>query len=47
MDALAAEIGMIPGEIYSMDIFHAERMPGDSNFHVTTNIACLIPVIVV
>ena len=44
---LAADIDMTPGESYAMDIFHAERMPGDSNFHVTTNIDCLIPVIVI
>ena len=47
MDALAAERGMAAGESYFMDIFHAERQPSDSNFHVTTNIDCLIPVIVV
>jgi fibro-slime domain-containing protein len=47
MDTLAAEIGMIPGESYSMDISNAECMPRASNFHVTTNIDCLIPVVVV
>ena len=47
MDVLATANGMTPEQSYSMDIFHAERNPGESNFHISTNIECITPVIVV
>lgn len=37
-------LGLVAGETYSMDIFHAERHTVDSNFRIETNIACFIPV---
>ncbi|HUT78054.1 MAG TPA: fibro-slime domain-containing protein, partial [Polyangia bacterium] len=40
MDAL----GLIVGETYGMDIFHAERHTFGSNFRVTTNIPCFVQV---
>jgi fibro-slime domain-containing protein len=40
MDAL----GLIVGETYAMDIFHAERHTFGSNFRVTTNIPCFVQV---
>jgi fibro-slime domain-containing protein len=39
-DAQAAELGIVPGRVYAMDIFHAERHTTASNFAVQTNIAC-------
>ena len=45
MDTWARDLGMVDGESYRMDIFHAERKPGASNFHVETNIACIIPIV--
>lgn len=36
MDAL----GLVPGETYPMDIFHAERHTDASNFRIVTNIEC-------
>lgn len=45
-DAQAAALQIAPGNVYSMDIFHAERHTDGSNFKFTTNIACFTPVIV-
>jgi fibro-slime domain-containing protein len=45
-DAQAATLQIAPGNVYSMDIFHAERHTDGSNFKFTTNIACFTPVIV-
>jgi fibro-slime domain-containing protein len=45
-DARAAELGIGPGGVYAMDIFHAERHTSASNFSIETNIACFTPVIV-
>jgi fibro-slime domain-containing protein len=39
-DAQAADLGIVPGRAYPMDIFHAERHTSASNFGVETNIAC-------
>ena len=39
-DAQAAQLGIVKGSTYSMDIFHAERRTTDSNFRITTNIKC-------
>lgn len=43
--AQAAALGIAPGNVYSMDIFHAERHTDGSNFKFTTNIACFTPVV--
>jgi fibro-slime domain-containing protein len=45
-DALAEELGIVPGGSYDMDIFHAERHTSDSNFAIETNISCFEPVVV-
>ena len=42
-DAQAAELGIVPGELYEMDIFHAERQSSESNFRIETNIRCFTP----
>ena len=43
-DAQAKDLGISPGNNYAMDIFHAERHTDGSNFRVTTNISCFVPV---
>lgn len=45
-DAQAADLGIVPGRAYAMDIFHAERHTTASNFGVETNIACFTPSVV-
>lgn len=42
-DALATTLGISVGNMYSLDIFHAERHVAMSNFHVETTIECLDP----
>ena len=42
-DAQAATLGIVPGGVYPMDIFHAERHTRASNFRFSTNIACFVP----
>jgi fibro-slime domain-containing protein len=42
LDAMATALGIQPGNMYSMDIFHAERHTTSSNFHVETTIDCFI-----
>lgn len=44
MDASAAALGLSPDQEYAMDIFHAERHTGESNFRIETNIDCFVPV---
>lgn len=44
LDASAAKLGITRGQRYDMDIFHAERMAVESNFHIETTIDCLLPV---
>ena len=45
LDALAAGLGISPGNSYSMDIFHAERHTDQSNFRIDTSIQCFsVPV---
>lgn len=39
-DAQADELGITPGQTYNMDIFHAERHTGESNYRVETSIGC-------
>lgn len=41
LDQRAAELEITAGGSYAMEIFHAERHTGSSNFHIETNIACL------
>ena len=45
-DDQAANLGIVVGRAYPMDIFHAERHTSASNFGVETNIACFTPAIV-
>jgi fibro-slime domain-containing protein len=45
-DTRATELGINPGGVYAMDIFHAERHTSASNFSIETNIACYTPAIV-
>ena len=41
LDQRAAELEIMPGASYAMDIFHAERHTSSSNFRIETNIACI------
>lgn len=43
-DLQAADLGITPGNVYQMDIFHAERQTAASNFRIETNISCFEPV---
>jgi fibro-slime domain-containing protein len=43
LDASAGQLGITPGNVYPMDIFHAERHTDESNFRVTTTISCFQP----
>jgi hypothetical protein len=38
LDNEAARLGLVPGETYAMDIFHAERHTVESNFRIETTI---------
>ena len=38
LDLVAEQLGLIPGEVYSLDIFHAERRMVGSNFKMTTSL---------
>lgn len=42
-DAQADELGIRPGGVYRMDVFHAERHTSASNFRIETNIGCFRP----
>lgn len=44
LDAEATRIGLVTGETYAMDIFHAERHTVESNFRIETNIQCFTTV---
>ena len=46
-DAKAAELGIVAGQTYPMDIFHAERHTTASRFTITTNIECFENVMVI
>jgi fibro-slime domain-containing protein len=37
MDAMATQLGLTPGNIYDLELFHAERHTNASNFRVDTN----------
>jgi fibro-slime domain-containing protein len=45
LDAEASRLGLMLGETYPMDIFHAERHTVDSNYRIETNINCFVPVV--
>lgn len=42
-DAQAAELGIVPNNVYRMDVFHAERHTQVSSFRIETNIGCFSP----
>ncbi len=42
LDASAGALGIQPGNMYPMDIFHAERHTSESNFRIDTSIACFV-----
>lgn len=44
MDGFAAQHGLVKGETYSMDIFHAERHTSESNYRIETTIKCFMVV---
>jgi fibro-slime domain-containing protein len=44
MDTFASQHGLVKGETYNMDIFHAERHTVQSNFRIETTIKCFVPV---
>lgn len=39
LDGIAAEFGLVVGQTYDLDLFHAERHLVDSNFKLTTSLA--------
>jgi fibro-slime domain-containing protein len=41
-DAKAGELGISTGNVYTLDVFHAERHTSASNFRVETSIDCLV-----
>ncbi len=45
-DLQAADLHIVPGQSYDMDIFHAERHTLESNFRFQTNISCFEPVVI-
>jgi fibro-slime domain-containing protein len=38
LDQQAAAFGLTPGETYNLDLFHAERNPGGSNYRIETSL---------
>jgi fibro-slime domain-containing protein len=38
LDAAAANLGITPGSVYPLDLFHAERRTAHSNFRIDTNL---------
>jgi fibro-slime domain-containing protein len=45
-NARAAELGIVPGNTYAFDVFHAERHTTESNFRIETSIDCFVPVMI-
>ena len=43
LDDVAAQLGITVGNVYNMDLFHAERHTTASNFRVDTTISCFVP----
>jgi fibro-slime domain-containing protein len=44
IDAVSSGLAITVGEVYPMDIFHAERHTDQSNFRIETTIRCFAPV---
>jgi fibro-slime domain-containing protein len=42
-DAMAAQLGITPGNTYAIDFFFAERHTSESNFRIETTIGCFHP----
>ncbi|MDD5305959.1 MAG: fibro-slime domain-containing protein [Deltaproteobacteria bacterium] len=40
LDDIASSFGLVAGNVYDIELFHAERHTVESNFKVTTTIAC-------
>jgi fibro-slime domain-containing protein len=43
LDEFAGQAGLVPGGVYPLDFFFAERHTSESNFRIETTIACLKP----
>ena len=43
-DAQAGALGISTGNVYTLDVFHAERHTSQSNFRIETSIDCLVVV---
>lgn len=43
-DARAGALGITTGNVYTLDVFHAERHTSQSNFRIETSIDCLVVV---
>lgn len=43
LDAMAGELGIVPGGTYDLDFFFAERHTSESNFRIETTIGCFQP----
>lgn len=41
-DAMAGALGISVGNVYQLDVFHAERHTSESNFRIQTSIDCLV-----
>ena len=39
LDASATELGIVPGSVYPLDLFHAERHTPESTFRIDTNLS--------
>ena len=39
LDASANELGIVKGNVYSLDLFHAERHTPESTFRIDTNLS--------
>ena len=46
LDDHAASLGLIVGQTYNMDIFHAQRHVTESNFEMETKFECLTPIVI-
>lgn len=46
MDDWASKLGLVVGQNYRMDIFHAERHCCDSHFHLETTLACITNIVI-
>jgi fibro-slime domain-containing protein len=43
LDAMAGALGIVPGGVYDLDFFFAERHTSESNFRIETTIGCFQP----